>query len=567
MIKGIGGHVFERVDMSNTKLFLLIVLCLLIFSSSLHSLPVKVKDDLGREIEIKRSPQRIVSLSPSNTEILFALGLDAQIVGVTEYCNYPEGAREKTKIGGFANPDLGKIVSLSPDLILSYGLLQKSMIEALEKRGLRVFWVNPHTVKEIFLSIERIGELTGALSEARKLKQIMELRLNHLRERLKGISEEKRPALFRVMGFDPLATVGGDSFQTDVFYHAGGRNIFFDIKKDYFEVERETLFRRNPDVLVICGEDEEGLKKRLRENVVFKNLPAVKRDRIFVISCDLICRPGPRIIDAIEKIAGYLYPERFSIYPQRIISLGPSITESIFLLGLEDRLIGVTQYCERPPQAKRKEKVGNVIEVNTEKIMTLKPDLVLATSLTNPKSIEKLKSSGIRVVKFSSPKNFEELCEQFLMLGRITGHERTAEKIIEEVKARVSLLRGKVDGLSRPRVFIQVGAKPLFTVTGDSFVNDFIRFAGGVNIAQDLRSGLFSREEVLRNDPDIIIIVTMGISGVNEKEIWERYRTLKAVRENRIFIMDSYKLCSPTPLSFVEMLEEMIRIFHPEKRS
>lgn len=552
--------------MKNAKCFLFLALYLLFFSGSLHCFPLKVKDDLGREIEVERRPQRVVSLSPSNTEILFALGLDAQIVGVTEYCSYPQAAREKAKVGGFADPDLGKIVSLNPDLILSYGLIQRPVLETIEKRGLKVFWLNPRTVKEILISVERIGKLTGTLSEARNLKQRMERRLSELKERLKDISEEKRPTLFRVMGFDPLATVGGESFQTDVFYLAGGRNLFSDIKKDYFEVQRDALLRRNPDVLVVCGEEEEGLKKRLRGHPVFGNLSAVKKDRIFVIPCDLICRPGPRIIEAIERIAGYLYPERFSDYPHRIISLGPAITESIFLLGLENRLVGVTQYCEKPPQAREKEKVGNVIDVNTEKIMTLKPDLVLATSLTNLKSVDKLKSSGIRVVKFPSPRDFEELCEQFLELGRITGRERTAERIIEAVKARVSLLKEKVNGLPKPRVFVQVGAKPLFTVTGDSFINDFIRFAGGINIARDLRSGLFSREEVLRNNPDIVIIVTMGISGEQEKETWLRYPTLKAVRENRIFIMDSYKLCSPSPVSFVETLEEMIGILHPEKR-
>lgn len=552
--------------MNSAKIFLLIIFYILFFPPSTQPFPLKVKDDLGREIEIPRRPQRIVSLSPSNTEILFALGLGDRVMGVTEYCNYPQAAKEKPKVGGFADPDIGKIASLNPDLILSYGLIQKAIVEKLEKRGLKTFWFNPHTVKEILIYIERIGELTGVLSEARKLKQSMESRLIHLKEKLKDIPEEKRPTIFRVMGFDPLATIGGESFQTDVFYYGGGRNIFSDIKKDYLKIEKDELFRRNPDVIVIGGEDEEGLKKRLWEHPVFKDLPAIKRNRIFVISCDLICRPGPRIIDGIEKLACYLYPERFSTYPQRIVSLGPSITESLFLLGLENQLVGVTKYCENPPRAKEKERVGNVIEVNTERIITLRPDLVLATSLTNPKSVEKLKSSGIRVVKFSSPKNFEELCEQFLELGRLTGRERIAEKIIEEVKTKVSLLRGSVDELPRPRVFVQVGAKPLFTVTGDSFVNDFIRFAGGVNIAQDLRSGLFSREEVLRKDPEIIIIVTMGISGEQEKETWKRYPTLTAVRNNRIFIIDSYKLCSPSPVSFIETLEEMIQIFHPEKR-
>ncbi len=547
---------------------LILILNFSLFSTSTHiySFPLKVKDDLGREIEIVKKPERLVSLSPSNTEILFALGMNSHIVGVTEYCNYPEEARRKPKVGGFADPDVEKIVSLNPDLILSFGLVQIPVVKLLEKRGIKTFWVNPHTIKDILFSIERIGMITGAIYEAKKLKEHMEMRFKNIRERLKDIPEEKRPTIFRVMGLNPLSTVGGDSFQTDLFYIAGGRNIFSDIKRDYFEVEERTIFERNPDIVLICGEDEKGLKKRLKEHPKFKNLSSVKDDRILVISCDLLCRPGPRIVEAVERIAGSLYPERFSKFPQRIISLGPSITESLCLLGLENRLVGITNYCERPPEIKKKEKVGGVIDISVEKILSLKPDLVLATSLTDPKAVEKLRKLGINVVSFSSPKNFEEICEQFLELGRITGQYNVATRLIKTVKEKVKYLGKEVKGLPKPSVFIQVGAKPLFTVAGDSFINDFINFAGGENIARDLRSGFFSREEVLRSNPDIIIIVTMGISGEQEKENWQRYSNLKAVRNNRIFIIDSYKLCSPTPVSFVETLEEVITLLHPERK-
>ncbi len=548
------------------KLILILNLSLFSIFTHIYSFPLKVKDDLGREIEIVKKPERLVSLSPSNTEILFALGMDSHIVGVTEYCNYPEEARRKPKVGGFADPDVEKIVSLNPDLVLSFGLVQIPVVKLLEKRGLKTFWVNPHTIRDILFSIERIGMITGSLYKAKKLKDHMEVRLRNIRERLKDIPEEKRPTIFRVMGLNPLSTVGRDSFQTDLFYVAGGRNIFSDIKRDYFEIEETMIFERNPDIVLICGEDEKVLKKRLKEHVAFKNLPSVKDDRILVISCDLLCRPGPRIVDAVEKVSSYLHPERFSNFPQRIISLGPSITESLCLLGLKDRLVGITNYCERPPEIKKKEKVGGVVDISVEKILSLKPDLVFATSLTDPKKVEKLRKLGINVVSFSSPKNFEEICEQFLELGRITGRYNLATEFIKTVRERVSYLRKEFEGLRRPSVFIQVGAKPLFTVAGDSFINDFINFAGGENIARDLRSGFFSREEVLRSNPDVIIIVTMGISGEQEKENWQRYSNLKAVKNNRIFIMDSYKLCSPTPVSFVETLEEVITILHPERK-
>jgi len=252
--------------------------------------------------------------------------------------------------------------------------------------------------------------------------------------------------------------------------------------------------------------------------------------------------------------------------PKRIISLGPSLTESLYFLEEEERLVGVTSYCLRPPEAQEKEKVGSVIKVSLEKILSLEPDLIVTTSLTDPKVIEKLTSLGIKTVTFPEPKNFDELCEQFIKLAELVGKKDKAKKIIHDTEERISFITEKVKALEKPKIFIQVGAKPLFAASKDSFMNDFIRFAGGINIAGEALEGLYSREEVLRKNPDIIIIVTMGIAGKNEKKIWERYTVLNAVKNNRVYIVDSYKVCSPTPLAFVETLDEIAEILHPETK-
>lgn len=265
-------------------------------------------------------------------------------------------------------------------------------------------------------------------------------------------------------------------------------------------------------------------------------------------------------------LCGY-HPELFSSqedYPQRIISLGPAITEELYILGAEEKLVGCTVYCQRPPEAKKKQKVGTAIEVNLEKIVCLQPDLVLATSLTDPDAKEKLKNLGIKTVTFPAEKDFSGICDQFLKLGRIIGKEKQASEITAAARNKVDSIRKKTEGLKRPKVFIQVGAKPLVTATDDSFINDFIESAGGTNIAREARSGLYSREEVIRKNPDIIIIVTMGIAGEKEKESWSKYKTIGAIKNNRIYIIDSYRLCSPTPVSFADTLEEIARILHPQ---
>ena len=249
---------------------------------------------------------------------------------------------------------------------------------------------------------------------------------------------------------------------------------------------------------------------------------------------------------------------------QRIISLGPAITEELYLLGADDKLIGCTVYCQRPPEAKNKTKVGTAIEVNLEKIVALKPDVVLSTSLTSPQAKEKLKSLGIKVVDFPAAKSFTEICRQFIALGIIVGKEKEANGVVNIARAKVDSIRKKAEVLPKPRVFVQIGARPLVTVTADSFINDFIEFAGGVNIAKGLKSLRYSKESVIKDNPDVIIIVTMGIGAEKEKEIWQRYKSLKAAREDRIYIVDSDSLCSPTPVSFVETLEKISQILHSE---
>ena len=251
-------------------------------------------------------------------------------------------------------------------------------------------------------------------------------------------------------------------------------------------------------------------------------------------------------------------------YPERIVSLGPTITEIIYLLEAESRLIANTVYCVRPPDAKHKAKIGTVIQANIEKIVGLKPDLVLAISLTRPRQLNKLEKLGMRVIRFGSPESFSEICRQVLRLGKILGKEKKAKGIIDRVQKGVAVIREKTKDLPKKRIFVQIGTRPLHTVTKDSFVNDYIEFSGGINIAYHERSGIYSREKVLKGNPEVIIIETMGIAGKKERVAWMKYRTIAAVRQNNIEIVDPEKTCSPTPVTFVEALREIVKIIHPD---
>ncbi|MCL5674779.1 MAG: ABC transporter substrate-binding protein [Candidatus Omnitrophica bacterium] len=244
--------------------------------------------------------------------------------------------------------------------------------------------------------------------------------------------------------------------------------------------------------------------------------------------------------------------------PQRIISLGTSITEELFLLGEGHEIIGDTIYDVKPKQAKSIEKVGSVTEINVEKIVRLKPDIVFATSLTDPREKEEIKKLGIKVITFSEPESFNQICSQFLELGKTVGKQQKAENIINKSKQEVNLLRKKVKNLPKKKVFVELGTNPLFAATGNTFINDFITFAGGINIAQNAGSGIYSREEVIKQNPDVIIVADMGFLTNDEKKMWKRYRTINAVKNHKIFGINSYQLDSPTPETFPKTLKKLI---------
>jgi len=241
------------------------------------------------------------------------------------------------------------------------------------------------------------------------------------------------------------------------------------------------------------------------------------------------------------------------------------VTEELFLLGMGDSIVGVTVYCQRPPEAQVKEKVGTVIDANVEKIIELSPDLVIASPLSGRRQTRKLQRLAINVEVFDDAVDFKGLCENFLRLSRLVRKEEEGRKVIREAKRDLKSISESLGASSSPRVFVQIGANPLFTAKGESFINDLVERARGINIAKDATNGIFSREEVIERNPDIILIATMGIIAEKEKEVWLRYQEINAVNKGRIFTIDSNRVCSPTPVSFVDTVKELVELFHGEQ--
>lgn len=248
-------------------------------------------------------------------------------------------------------------------------------------------------------------------------------------------------------------------------------------------------------------------------------------------------------------------------FPERIISLAPSLTKELILLGLEDRIIGITNYC-KVPKKENYTIVASAIDVNLERVITLKPDLVLATSLSKPESLDILKKAGVRVAFLKLPTSFVEINSQFIEIAKMCGVEGKAQAIILKQERIVEQLLAKVKKNNTPRIFFEIGTNPLWCVIPNTFMDDFISMAGGQNIANDLNMGSISRESVIIRDPEIIIIATMGNIGEEEIKIWQNYSHLSAVKNHHILVVDSDMACSPTPVHFVETLEEIIKFIY-----
>ena len=254
---------------------------------------------------------------------------------------------------------------------------------------------------------------------------------------------------------------------------------------------------------------------------------------------------------------------------RRIVSLGPINTENLFLMGAGDSLVGCTTYCNYPPEAQKKEKIGTVLQPDVEKIISLNPDLILATGLTSPEQVARFTQLGIKVVHFRQPRNFSEICDNFLLMGKLTGHLSEAERVVVAARRRVEEIRLSVATLPKEKVFLQVGANPLFASVGDTFTNDYLSLAGGINIAGDETRPQYDYERVLAHNPAVILVALMGGergTAGEERRRWLSYPVLAASKSERVHVIDPDLVCSPTPVSFVKALALVAELLHPGLR-
>ena len=254
-----------------------------------------IADDLGRKLKIPEKVERVVSLAPNLTENIFAVGAGDRLVGVTTFCNFPEDANKIQKIGDTMNPNMETIIALKPQIVFVSTASQiETFTKTLEAQNITVFVTNPTNLNGVLANLRQLGEIFGTTERTTIL-------LNELQERIINIDEQikdkTKVKTFVQISKEPLFTIGKESFLTEIIERGGGISVTKDVATAYPKLSKETALALNPDAIILSESPD-----NLEPNDVFKNSNAVKNKRIYKINADLLSRPSPRLVDALEKI-------------------------------------------------------------------------------------------------------------------------------------------------------------------------------------------------------------------------------------------------------------------------
>ncbi len=297
--------------MMRKPVFLVLILFIGLFPYSFaYSQARLFTDELGRAVRIPRSPQKIVSLAPSITEILFALGLKKEIAAVTDFCDYPAEASKKPRIGGFVNPNNEKIVSLQPDLVI--GIADGNRIDTIQRLselGVPVYVMDPKGFDGIMNAVGNIGEIVGRPENSKKITAEMRGKREQIAASTKSLP---RPKVFFQISFPPLVTGGKGSLADELIRLAGGESVSENEWMLYPPYSFEMVVQKAPEIIILSSMESKGDQSRVIEKWrKWKSIPAVKRNAIHVVDSNIVSRPTPRIVEGLEAVARILHPEVF----------------------------------------------------------------------------------------------------------------------------------------------------------------------------------------------------------------------------------------------------------------
>jgi iron complex transport system substrate-binding protein len=264
----------------------------------------EITDDLGRRVKLPAKVERAVSLAPNLTEITFAVGAGGQLVGNTTYCDYPLEAQKIPKVGDTISPNLERIIALKPQVVFVSTASQiESFTNTLNQQNIAVFITNPKDVEGVYKSIFQLGEVFGKEEMAYEVVDELKKRVTYVEGKTNSANDVK---VFVQFSNEPLFTIGKSSFLTDLINRAGGSSVTANVEEAYPKFSKETALALQPEAIILSDSED-----NREPNDVFSNSPAVKTGKVFRINADLMSRPGPRMVEALEQIAKSLHPEKF----------------------------------------------------------------------------------------------------------------------------------------------------------------------------------------------------------------------------------------------------------------
>lgn len=271
--------------------------------------PLTVTDAFGAEFTFEAAPKRIVSLAPSETEGLFALGLDEQVVGVSDNDDYPEAVQGKPRMGGF-QINVEAVIAAQPDLVLAGNLIGEDVVKSLSELGIKVYRSNPKTVEQVMENIRTVGQITDRTEAAEEVIAGMEAELKKVTDAVQSVTADQKKQVY--IEFSPGWTVGKGEFMDEMITLAGGVNVASDIT-GWSEINEENIIQKNPDVILyaqsVIDENNRTLAEIIKSRGGWDQITAVKEDRIVGLDDNLLSRPGPRVTQGLIQVAAGIYPD------------------------------------------------------------------------------------------------------------------------------------------------------------------------------------------------------------------------------------------------------------------
>lgn len=269
-----------------------------------------VVDDRGVEVTFEEVPETIVSLQPSNTEILFELGAGEQIIGASEMDTYPEEAQEIARVTDTMVVNTERVIELNPDVVFAYTIGEEGHIKQLEDAGLKVFVIKTAvTVEDVYGDIGQMADVLKLEDEGEEIVSTIQEQIAGVQEKTKSIDEKKK-VYFEISPSPDIWTVGGGTFQQEIIELAGVENIYAD-QQGWFAVSEEDVITRNPQAIISTVNYTEDPKGEILGREGWPTIPAIQNEEVYLLNSDILDRPGPRIGEAVELIAETIYPEAF----------------------------------------------------------------------------------------------------------------------------------------------------------------------------------------------------------------------------------------------------------------